>query len=230
MVVLLLALTCPLQAREVVTGLLMSPLVHEYPQEREPGDQCDSGHSDYYWTVTGWFTGNESYAVYCDPTECTECTGSWKPLSVTIYLYWEDENSCALTMHAEVLEADMTDPECPAPGSTVVSTSVPMTAGPFSPAGLWAITIPMPEDCQGMTEPFFASIVFEDACGEPPQLVNDPGPCVDCASWNDWGIGWDEMCAYTFPGNMSIYATLECIGSSPVQDATWTTIKSMYRN
>lgn len=229
LIALLLAVAGPLAAREITTDFLVNPDVHEYPFAREPGDQCDGGHTGYYWTVNGWFTGEESYAVYCDPTECPSCTGSWKPLSVTIYLYWEEENTCALRVHAEVLEADMSNPSCPTPGASIVSTSVSMTAGPFSPAGLWAITIPMPEDCPGFNEPFFASIVFEDTCDETPQLVNDAGPCDSCASWNDWGIGWDELCAYTFPGNLSIYATLECMGSSPVQDATWSTIKSMYR-
>ncbi len=226
---LVLVVACPAPAREVAAQPLALQDVHQYAFEREPGDQCDGGYSDYYWTVNGWFTGNESYAVYCDPTGCAECSGSWKPLSVTIYLYWEEENSCALTVHAEIIEADMSDPECPTPGSTVASTSVPMIAGPFSPAGLWAITIPMPEDCPGFTDPFFAAVVFEDCCEDLPQLVNDAGPCSGCMSWNDWGIGWDELCAYSFPGNLSIYATMECIGSSPVGNTTWTTIKNMYR-
>lgn len=219
----------PAHAREVVAEHLGSPEVHEYAPGREPGDQCDSGNSGYYWTINSWFTGNESYAVYCDPTGCSDCQGSWKPLSVTMYLYWNVENSCALTIHADVLEADMSDPSRPTPRSTSVATSVPMTAGPFSPSGLWAVTVPLPEDCQSFTEPFFASITFEDTCGELPSLVADPEPCSECTSWNDWGIGWDELCAYSFPGNLSIYASLECLGSSPVQETSWTTIKTLYR-
>ncbi len=230
LVVAILLAACPTQAREVVAQPLATQEVHQYPSDRDPGDQCDGGYNDYYWTVDGWFTGNESYAVYCDPTGCTDCTGSWKPLSVTIYLYWEDENSCALTVHAEIVEADMSDPECPTPGTTVASISVPMTAGPFSPAGLWAVTIPMPEDCPAFNQPFFASVVFEDACGEPPQLVNNSGPCTNCMSWNNWGLGWHAMCDYSFPGDLSIYATMECVGSSPVQQTSWTTIKNMYRH
>ncbi|MBD3347874.1 MAG: hypothetical protein GF400_01610 [Candidatus Eisenbacteria bacterium] len=219
----------PAMAREVTAGLLVDPVVHSHPSSRDPGDQCDRGHGSYYWTIDSWFTGEESYAVYCDPSGCPDCSGSWRPLSVTIYLYWEEENACALTLHAEILDADLSEPSCPSPGSTVIATSAPVTAGPFSPAGLWAVTVDLPEECDGLSEPFFASIVFEDACGEPPDLVADAGPCIDCESWNDWDIGWDELCAYGFPGNLSIYATLECSGSSPVRDATWTTIKTMYR-
>jgi len=225
----IVAVATPTIARDVVALPLEDVVPMEYPGERDPGDQCDGGHTGYYWTIGSWFTGEESYAVYCDPTECTGCTGSWRPLSVTMYLYWEEENSCAMTVHAEILEADLSDPGCPTPGSTVVSTSVSMTAGPFSPAGLWAVTIPVPEECQGFTDPFFASIVFEDTCDEVPDLVADAAACNDCASWNDWGIGWDELCTYTFPGNLSIYATMECMGWSPVRETSWGTIKGMYR-
>jgi hypothetical protein len=219
----------PALAREVTSQELGDDQPMSYPEERAPGDQCDQGHSGYYWTIGSWFTGEESYAVYCDPTECTDCTGSWKPLSVTIYLYWEEENSCALTVHAEIVDADLSNPSCPTPGSTVLSTSVSMTAGPFSPAGLWAVTIQMPEDCQGFTGPFFASVVFEDTCDDKPQLVADADACGDCETWNDWGIGWDELCTYGFPGNVSIFTSLECIGSSPVQQSSWGAIKGIYR-
>ena len=219
----------PALAKDIETIPLADPVVMSHPTERAPGDQCDRGHSGSYWTIDSWFTGAESYAVYCDPTDCPDCSGGWRPLSVTIYLYWENQNSCALTVHAEILEADLREPSNPTPGTQVVSASAQMTAGPFSPAGLWAVTIDLPEDCQAFSEPFFASVVFEDACDEPPQLVTDAGPCNSSASWNDWGIGWDELCTYGFPGNLSIYATLECLGSSPVHDASWTTIKSLYR-
>ena len=225
----IVAALSPAPAKEVSSELLVEPLVNSYPAAREPGDQCDRGHTGYYWTVDSWFTGAESYAVYCDPAGCSDCAGSWRPLSVTIYLYWENENSCGLSVHAEILDADLSDPDGPSPGSSVLATSASMTAGPFSPPGLWAVTVPFPEECDGLAGPFFASVVFEDSCDEPPALVNDPGPCEGRASWNDWGIGWDELCAYTFPGNLSMYVTMECIGSSPVKRASWTTIKDIYR-
>ncbi|MFH1502088.1 MAG: hypothetical protein ABIG03_03480 [Candidatus Eisenbacteria bacterium] len=229
LVAVAMIVAAPAQAREVVAEHLGNPVVYEYPTGRAPGDQCDVGEPDYYWTVNSWFTGEESYAVFCDPMACSDCEGSWKPLSVTVYLYWETENSCALTVHADILSADMSDPSNPEPGPVVAATSIPMTAGPFSPSGLWAVTVPLPQDTDGFTDPFFASVTFEDACGEPPSLVADPGPCTSSSSWNDWGIGWDELCTYGFPGDLTIYASLECLGSSPVRDATWTTIKTLYR-
>jgi hypothetical protein len=219
----------PAVSREVVAEYLGDPVVNEYPGDRAPGDQCDVGESAYYWTIDSWFTGEESYAVYCEPSNCTDCQGSWKPLSITMYLYWNEENTCQMTVHADVLAADLSDPAHPAPGSQVLATSIPMVAGPFNPSGLWAVTIPFPEELDGQVDPFFASVTFEDACAELPELVADPGPCTDSDTWNDWGIGWDELCTYGFPGNVTIFASMECLGSSPVREATWTTIKSMYR-
>ena len=52
---------------------------------------------------------------------------------------------------------------------------------------------------------------------------------MPCVNWNDGASGWEDLCDYGFPGNLSMYTTLECQGPSPVQQATWTHIKSLYR-
>ncbi len=228
---ILVALATPLAARESVTDveLITTSLVGSYPPaERDPGDLCEACNSSYYWTVDSWLTGNESYKTYCDPSNCPCCDAGWKPVSVTIYLYWAEENTCQLTLMADIENVDLTNPECPMPGD-VVATSDPVVVGPFSPAGLWAVTVPIPIDCPIMDEPFFAAITFADDCEALPALVTDEGPCDPCMNWNDWGTGWEDLCDYGFPGNLSMYTTLECQGPSPVQAATWTHIKSLYR-
>ncbi len=228
---ILVALATPLAAREHVTDveLITTSLVDSYPPaDRDPGDLCEACNSSYHWTVDSWLTGNESYKTYCDPSNCPDCSAGWKPVSVTIYLYWAEENTCQLTLTADIENVDLSNPECPAPGA-VVATSDPVVVGPFSPAGLWAVTVPIPIDCPIMDEPFFAAITFEDDCVTLPSLVTDEGPCAPCMNWNDWGTGWEDLCDYGFPGNLSMYTTLECQGPSPVQQATWTHIKSLYR-
>ncbi len=228
---ILIVIATPLAARESV--MKFDPMTTNRLNtfslvDRDPGDLCEVCNNSYYWTVEGWLVGHESYSNYCDPTGCPCCDAGWKPISVTIYLYWAEENTCQLTLSADIESVDLSDPECPRPGA-VIAASGPVVVGPFSPAGLWAITIPIPIDCPIIDEPFFASVSFDDNCEVMPSLVTDEGPCEPCLSWNDWGTGHQDLCDFGFPGNLSIYTTLECQGPSPVERATWTLIKSMYR-
>jgi hypothetical protein len=224
-----LMLAAPLGAREVVASPVPLAQLHTTDQEtRAPGDLCESCNNGYYWTIDQWFTGNETYWAYCEPCRCPSCQGGWKPLAVTMYLFWENENTCALSVSAEIVRADVSVPDCPTPGQ-VICASEPMTVGPFSPAGLWAVTVPLPEGAAPLTTPFFASLRFHSTCEQLPAVVAAKEPCNPCTTWNDWGQGSQDLCTYGFPGNLSLYATLECQGPSAVQQTTWTTIKTMYK-
>ncbi len=228
--IVLLALAAPLAARDAVTDAMCAPVdaaVVNIGSDRDPGDLCEACNNSYYWTVAEWLTGNETYASYCDPTGCPACEAGWKPVSVTIYLHWAEPNDCELTLSADILAADLSDPESPMPGG-LVSTSSPLVVGPLG-SGLWAVTVPIPLDCPVMEEPFFAAITFEDDCATLPSLVTDEGPGQSCISWNDWGTGWEDLADYGFPGNVSMYTTLECQGPSPVEQVSWGRIKSLYR-
>lgn len=228
--IILVALATPLAARDQVADVeridTSTVNVHQ-TLDRAPGDLCEACNSSYYWTVDGWLTGNETYKTYCTPLSCPDCAAGWKPISVTIYLYWAEENDCQLSLSADIETADLTDPECPVPGALIASSD-PVVVGPLG-AGLWAVSIPIPLDCPIVEEPFFASITFGEACATMPSLVTDEGPCAPCVSWNDWGTGLEDLCDYGFPGNLSMYTTLECQGPSPVEHMTWGSIKSLYR-
>ncbi len=225
----LLMAAVPAGARVAETQPLSSKAVHLTVDDwRDADNLCTAGNTGYYWTVGDWFTGNESYRIYCDPGDCASCPEGWSPRSVTIYLYWDVENTCALSVSASIELIDNTDPECPMPGPTVCQ-SEPSTVGPFSPAGLWAVTIPLPDTCSSLEDPFFAALHFHDTCASLPVLITDTGPCDACESWNNWGAGWRQLCEYGFPGNLSLHATIECEGGTPVEDASWGTIKGKYR-
>ncbi|MBM3307741.1 MAG: hypothetical protein FJY74_05395 [Candidatus Eisenbacteria bacterium] len=234
LVAVALALVTSLGAKEVCAAARPYVQLHATEQEmteqgtRAPGDLCEACNGGYYWTVDQWFTGNETYAALCEPCRCPSCQGGWKPRAVTMYLFWENENSCALSVSARILAVDQSQPDCPRP-SEVLCASMPTTVGPFSPAGLWAVTVPLPGDAPVITGPFFASLQFHSTCDELPAVVATRASCGPCASWNNWGQGWQELCGFGLPGNLTLYATLECQGPSPVTPATWTTIKSMYR-
>ena len=194
----------------------------------QPGDVCKNGHANYYWTLEDRFTGNESFRVFCGPAECAGCEGGWKPVSVTMYLYWEEENNCALTIQAEIREADPTDPARSGQGR-LLAASEQKTVGPFKPAGLWAVTVAMPLDSPVIDGPCFASIRFLDTCDELPAIVAAPGACEAMVSWNDRGEGWTDMRDLDLPGNLSAYATFECQLPKADEVVGWATIKSMYK-
>lgn len=200
----------------------------ESPRTHKAGDVCEGCHKGYYWTIENWFTGNESYRVYCDPASCSTCTGGWRPLSVSTYLYWDSQNGCALTVSATIEEAIPNGSGCPRPGR-LVATSEAIVVGPFSPAGLWGVTIPMPPETPVLSGPFFATLTFHDTCEEPPSLVANSGPRLACASWVDRGSGWEQLSGDVFPGNISVRTSLQCQGVSPVAPSSWSTVKGKYR-
>lgn len=194
----------------------------------QPGDVCKSGHTSYYWTLEDRFVGQESFRVICAPAGFDACEGGWKPISVTMYLYWEEENNCALTVQAEIHEVDTTDAERGTQGR-LVAVSERKTVGPFRPAGLWAVTVAMPLDSPLIEGPCFASIRFLDTCDELPAIVAAPGACEAMQSWSDTGEGWTDMRDLDLPGNLSAYATFECQLSRQDESVGWGTIKSMYK-
>jgi hypothetical protein len=193
----------------------------------EPGDRCKNGHSTYYWTLDDWFAGDESFSVLCHQEQRGGCEGGWKPISVTMYLYWEEKNNCALTVQAELHEADPQHPERAAQGR-LIATSEVKTVGPFSPAGLWAVTLPMPLDAPVVDGPCFATIRFLDTCDELPAVVAAPGACEAQRSWRNRGDGWADMRDLELPGNLSAFATFECQLRQEEEPVAWSTIKSMY--
>ena len=192
-----------------------------------PGDVCKNGHPTYYWTLDDWFAGEESFSVLCDQTQRGECEAGWKPISVTMYLYWEEANSCALTVSATIQDAVSNGPGCPGPGRLLTVSEV-IVVGPFSPAGLWGVTIPLPSEAPVLSGPFFATLTFHDTCDEPPSLVANAGPCLACASWVDRGAGWEQLCGDAFPGNISVRTSLQCQGAAPVAPLSWTMVKGTY--
>ncbi len=195
---------------------------------READDRCSTGRTGYYWAIGDWFTGNEVYAALGRPETCADCGGGWMAASVTMFLYWPSAEQCELTAVGGIREA-IPCGESYMPGPLIVA-SEPTPVGGYEKAGLWAVTLDMPDNVPILTGPFFATVEFLDACGNLPKVVTDSGPCVVGQSWNDWGSGWQGLCDFSFPGDLSLYATLQCQGPTPVERNTWTTIKAIYRN
>jgi hypothetical protein len=228
-------MTCLRTLAVVIVFLMCASIVAGAPSSAgrdltttsEPGDLCKNGHPTYYWTLDDWFAGEESFSVLCDQAERGGCEGGWKPISVTMYLYWEEKNSCALTVQAELHEADPRHPDRSARGPLIVASEI-REVGPFKPAGLWAVTLPMPLDAPIVDGPCFATIRFLDTCDELPAVVAAPGACEAGRSWRKRSAGWKDMSGLELPGNLSAFATFECQLRQEEDPVAWSTIKSMY--
>jgi hypothetical protein len=225
---LLVLLAVPASARQPEVAALGDVAVYGVDQPtRDDSDRCSAGRSDYYWAIGDWFTGNEVYAALAELEQCTECGGGWQATGVTVYLYWCSEGACDLTARGAI-HAAVPCGDSYMPGETIVR-SEPTVVGNEEKAGLWALTIDLPENTPVLADVFFVSVEFEDTCGNLPKIVTDSGPCVAGRSWNSWGTGWQSLCDFGFPGDLSLYATLQCQGPTAVERNTWTTIKATYR-
>jgi hypothetical protein len=173
-----------------------------------PGDVCDVGITDAAYALSGWLYPPEEYAVYSDPADCDYCPGGWLPLQVSIML--QTDTACTLTLSAGVREPDLSVPTCPVPDVVACWSSTYYVVIPND--GLWVITLPLDLGCSVIDGPFFSCVRFEDDPHNAvlPMLVSDDDP-VECVSYNDWGSGWDDLVYdHDFPGNLTIYTTLEC--------------------
>lgn len=179
--------------------------------DREPGDMCDVGVLEAYYWIDEWLLTPEEYAVFADPAMCDPCAGGWEPVAVNVYLYVEeDESPCTITLSVGIREADMDSPGCYVPGD-VICWSSPYEVV-FSSPGAFLVGLPLDAGCETVDGPFFACFRTEDDPGSQtlPDLVIDDVP-LECISYNDYGFGWEDLVLdYGFPGNVSVYATLEC--------------------
>ena len=205
-------------------GVVAKPVAHN---EAAPGDVCKNGNTTYYWTLEGRFAGNESYRVLCEPTSCMQCSGGWKPVSVTMYLYWEEDNTCGLTVQAEIREAPGPDGQ---DQGRLLAASDPTVMGPFRPAGLWAVTVAMPRDSAPVSGRCYATLRFLDTCNELPAIVAAPGACEPGKSWVNRDGAWRDLKELDLPGNLCAFATFECQPVSDVESMEWGTIKGKFKN
>ncbi len=171
--------------------------------------------------INNWFTGNESYAVYQDPSE-TGCPAVY-PFEVKVVRWIVANNSGAplpVDIQPIIFDVDRTDPLCPKPGDTIC-------AGDF-----FTLTIPeggavisLPIDCC-VEGPYFAGmfvpqtfgtgildIVIDDTVTVPPR---------ECANYNHYQDpeGFEDLVVvYSFPGNLRLWSegfnrdANECFGT-----------------
>jgi hypothetical protein len=173
------------------------------------GDTCTVYHGGppaYY--IPSWIIGAELYKAYQDPGKTCERP---YPFSIdAIYLYLVYQASGSIYVSYDIEQADLTDPNCPMPGSLlVISPLYQVTMD--NDFYLIQITLDTPVVVNG---PYFIGLYF-DSTGNPgaAALVTDTIR-VPCVSYNDWGEGYvdlydvqDSAGNPAFPGRMLMYSS-----------------------
>ena len=186
--------------------------------------------------LSGWFTGQESYAVVFDPSQQVQCDNGFEALSVNMILgfdatqvpvtfdvyaglgtaVWDAASGC-------FVPGDM---ECQ--GETFTVT--------IDVAGNYNITIPLACDCAFLYDPtgapykYYLSMTYPTAFSA--QVVSDGVP-ASCLTFNDFGAGYEDLNDYFGPGgfgNVNLSGESVCC-DTPVatENRTWGDIKSLFR-
>jgi hypothetical protein len=169
---------------------------------KSPADLCIvQWQGPTHWIIDDWFHGDETYAVYQDPT-ATGCDNTY-PFGITdIIWYVYDSVGCTLDVQPVVYE-NVGTPACPAPGPILCSG--PIYHIPLTHGG-WKLTLSLDDTCC-VTGPYFAGVIVPTNYGvNIVQIVTDSGPPISCRSYNDWHLGWKDLVNFGAPGNLSLWS------------------------
>lgn len=194
---------------------------------------CTVRHAgDAYWLIDYWVTGDEQYLAYQNPAMTCDKPYPFEVNEVYMLLYFRKE--AILSFSAEVKTADMTNPDCPVPGTSVATSS--KYTYQFKPAGLWRVIVPFDNPVE-VNGPYFAgltiidTLVPDDAI-DPVQdsisLLIDTYPEA-CMYYNYWDAGegyvdLDDLAKYNipnfprFPGQLILYSAGMTGGTGGYED------------
>jgi hypothetical protein len=212
--ILLIVSVCGAKDRFSSTPLRAGPPRFIAVEDRDPSELGQPGVHDANWSISGWLSPAEEYAVYCDPGDCGGCSAGWNPLAVSILLHTgRDTLPSSVRARAGIREVDLSRPGCPVPGEEICASS--SYDYMLLDNGVWEVYLPLNHGCELVTGPFFATVTFEDwPTAVLPNLVTADG-CDPCLSYNNWTGNWVDLCASAgFPGPVSMFATLECQGDA----------------
>jgi hypothetical protein len=174
---------------------------------KDPADLCvDQWQGQPAIIIEHWFTGDETYAVYQNPTE-TGCENTY-PFGITdIIWHFYVEVACTLDVQPVVYE-DVGTPTCPAPGPILCAGPI-YDSIPLTPGGK-ILTMSLGDTCC-VDGPYFAGIICTTYLGpDTVNIVTDDGddvPPQNCRTYNDWGLGWKDLVADEgAPGNLSLWS------------------------
>jgi hypothetical protein len=174
---------------------------------KSPADFCiDQWQGPPFLVIGNWFTGDETYAVYQNPTE-TGCINTY-PFGVT-EIIWAVQITvgCILDVQPVVYE-NVGMPDCPEPGPILCSG--PTYNIELLTPGNYILTLPLGDTCCVDTS-YFAGVIVPTYYGlNIVKIVTDDGvvvPPQPCRTYNDWGLGWKDLVVDEgAPGNLSLWS------------------------
>ncbi len=157
-----------------------------------------------YYAITDWFMGQEWYANYQDPEEYG-CVNVWPFEVVTVGFNIIVDSAMSIDVQGYVLDADLTDPQCPEPGAILCQTPTYTVSIPGS--GHWIVALPMLDTCCVYDVYFAAIYIFTDLYGSGADAVSENDPSDTCRSYMDYGAGWEDLVViYGWPGEMLLWS------------------------
>ena len=194
-----------------------------------PAQACRVGNLNApAWAISNFILPPEEYKLTFDPkATCSVCPIGFDVHAVHIML--QTAGPCDLVMSVDVEEASYpNDPTCPEPGDLMCASGLFSVNLPV--AGLYDISLPIDCDCLTMDGLYLLSFYVETvSCDPVPDLITDAGPINLCTNWNNWGLGWEDLATYGWPGDLIFFADIDCCTPPvPVEESTWGAIKERY--
>lgn len=242
------------EPRDVTAGTTPSPFEYsDFPQNppppnswrevppdpRDPKLRFDDGFTPGYLmrsSATGQtkVVAGDAYKIAFNNAAAQSflCPGleGFDMYEVGVVMFFPD--TCTITLHADLEQADMSDPACPKPGAEVCTgASVTYSISP-PPGGAWG-TIWLPLDCVCADfDDTYLFGVFIDAVSCPgTAIVLSSGPALACKNYYNPGSGWADMTVLdpALPGNLMIFGSAVCCDDPVPGDASsWGALKERF--
>jgi hypothetical protein len=210
-------------AQRAIAGIeKLSPLAAPYT-----GD-CILGNLTTALSYTGWWDGNESYAMLVDPLDGSCACNLGVAIQAVHISLWLEPGTSQL-VQSRMLEAVPDGAGCWAPGGDLVTSEWHAISG-VTTAGVYDIEIPTYFWCAEVLEPYFVSVDFLGSNAPGLKLVGG-GSGNGCTVWNDWGDGWQDLVASMgFLDDLTIWTETGCC-SAPISNVptSWGDLKAAYR-
>jgi hypothetical protein len=184
---------------------------------------------DPAWILSGWFTGAEGYKYKSNPyNQNCICPVGFSVEAVHMLLNFPDDGVYPVVFTAYVdLEEGVLVGDCWTPGPEICTGDVYTIT--IDAAGNYDLSLPITCPCAGMNYFYFVSFHFIDLFYA--NIISDDVP-RQCAAYNDWGSGWQDLWGYGFEqyGMPIIYAETACCQPAVEEDgSTWGAMKNLYK-
>ncbi|MDZ4724097.1 MAG: hypothetical protein SGI97_09380, partial [candidate division Zixibacteria bacterium] len=159
--------------------------------------------------LTGWYAGNEHYAVYQDPIE-TGCLSTY-PFAITT-VKWRVTNmtnaNLTIDMKPTIYSVSPAIPNCAKPGTQIFAGN--LFAVVLPPLTTAIVSLPLGTSVC-LNGPYFSGVTCPTLIGFGKLGINLDSmqvvPKRACANYNDFKGFWEDVITvYNFPGNVTLWS------------------------